>query len=201
MSSDFLFWPSTVVSETKRQINAKIAPQLLNLAFEPASRQHKNKLVHRWFRDRVVTFDIISFQWNKYNPSFIVQFRSFDNSDDLMKCRNDLQAVNECDFGLRAHMTPRVSGWFRPSFIGSWLNLQHEVSKVVEKLSVTIDDIDNVMKGGKPTTPMQDHHGWRDKRLPENPPPWLETGGSLISEYHLPRYRVGKGRVCSTWEL
>jgi hypothetical protein len=185
----------------KKLLAERVPAKFKELGFQPVTTARKKSLPRRWFRDRGTIFDIVAFDWDTYDPSLIVDFRSFDHPDDLYQCRNDLKSVNEWDFGLRAYMKPKYSGWFKPSLISCWLNQQREMSRVVDALLVSLVDVDHVMQGGTPSTPMKDKDSWCDPRLPDSPPPWGEPGGKRISNYHLPPYRVGKGNKCATWEL
>jgi hypothetical protein len=199
---DGLFFPDGTKSLLKAHIAERVPAKFKELGFQPVTTARKKSLPRRWYRDRGTIFDIIAFDWYTYDrPSFIVDFRSFDHPDDLYQCHNDLKSVGEYDFGLRAYMKPKYSGWFKPSLILCWVNRKQAVSRVVDALLVSLVDVDHVMQGGTPSTPMKDGSGWRDPRLPDSPPPWGEPGGKRISNYHLPPYRVGKGDKCATWEL
>jgi hypothetical protein len=200
----FGFFPSRtdIRREMSRELSRQIPQILKELGFLPVRPAKKDRLPLNWHRDRANIIDALMFQWDKYNrPSLIINFRSFTHEADIALCRKDPKEIAAWDFGLRAHMKPSVFGWFKTSYFHSLFNSDAAINAVTEKMKRSLSDIDNVMKGGTATTPMQDSSRWLDPRLPDSPPPWTWEYGKIPSAYHLPPYRVGKGDKLATWEL
>jgi hypothetical protein len=196
-------FPSIV--QVRREFNLALSeniPETLERAgFKSVRVGKRGSLPTSWYRDRAIIIDGIIFQWDKYNwPSVVINFRSFAHPEDIENCRKNPKDILAWDFGLSSLMKPSMFGSFKVSYSAFLFNRALAIGSVVEKMKISIADIDHVMMGGTAKTPMVDSSNWLDPRLPDNPPPWTEAG-KVGSSYHLPPYRVGSGCKLATWEL
>jgi hypothetical protein len=202
MSFDLFPTYASVRRDMSHALSEEIPPLLKELGFVAVSPTRRHSLSLNWYRDRTDIVDALMFQWDKNNtPSLIINFRSFTHNDDIAMCRKSPKDIKAWDFGLRAYMKPGVFGWFKTSYMRNLFIRSKATILVVERMKQSIEDIDNVMKGGVAKTPMQDSSRWLDSRLPDNPPPWPHEFGKIPSSYHLPSFRVGRGDKLATWEL
>jgi hypothetical protein len=148
--------------EIHRQLVQVIGNFLISLGYKPTKRRHDNIMPPLWFKDVGSRIDVIEFMWETYKrPSFVINFRSYANIDDLESLRKNASKINVNEFYFMAFMTEDTHKSFRIGVFKRFFYVKKGISCVLNSCRLRIIEVYNFFQYGNSSTYFSESIQWQ----------------------------------------